>query len=101
MEDISHWAYMHHEKLDGGWLPFKQKTPRPWEKERLLQCLDIYQAMREERPLPLALDHGRPCETTAMVRQGKPDGHIVRDIGICFLRRTALCWLPPDKTILP
>ena len=85
MEDISHWAYMHHEKLDGSGYPFGINAEALGEKERLLQCLDIYQAMREERPYKSALDHESAMqELTAMVRQGKLDGHIVRDIGICF-----------------
>jgi HD-GYP domain-containing protein (c-di-GMP phosphodiesterase class II) len=76
---------MHHEKLDGSGYPFGISAGALGEKERLLQCLDIYQAMREERPYKSALDHESAMdELRDMVRQGKLDGDIVRDIGICF-----------------
>jgi HD-GYP domain-containing protein (c-di-GMP phosphodiesterase class II) len=50
MEQICNWASDHHEKLDGTGYPFGKKADELDFNSRLLACIDIYQAVSEERP---------------------------------------------------
>jgi len=49
-ETICRWASDHHEKLDGYGYSFGRKAHELDFNSRLLTCLDIYQAISEERP---------------------------------------------------
>jgi len=49
-ETICRWASDHHEKLDGYGYSFGKKAVELDFNSRLLTCLDIYQAISEERP---------------------------------------------------
>lgn len=85
MEEISAWAYLHHEKLDGSGYPFGRKAEALNHKERLLACLDVYQALREERPYKPPMEHPQAMEILHnMSAMGKLDADIVDDIGSCF-----------------
>ena len=85
MEEISRWAYLHHEKLDGSGYPFGKTAAELNQKERLMACLDIYQALREPRPYKDGMPHEKAMELlSGMARAGKLDADIVRDIGACF-----------------
>ncbi len=53
--DIIDWASDHHEKLNGKGYPYgKQASQLPFET-RLMTCIDIFQALSEERPYRKAL----------------------------------------------
>jgi HD-GYP domain-containing protein (c-di-GMP phosphodiesterase class II) len=80
-EDLSRWASFHHEKLDGSGYPFGKHGYELNGLERLMACIDIYQALTEERPYKPGLTHARTLEIMrGMVDQGKIDGRIVEDI---------------------
>ena len=49
-ENITEWASYHHEKLDGSGYPFGKKAAELGIEARLMACLDIYQALTEDRP---------------------------------------------------
>ena len=49
-ENITEWASYHHEKLDGTGYPFGKKADELGMESRLMACLDIYQALTEDRP---------------------------------------------------
>jgi HD-GYP domain-containing protein (c-di-GMP phosphodiesterase class II) len=49
-EKICEWASSHHEKLDGSGYSFGKKAEALDFNSRLLCCIDIYQAVSEERP---------------------------------------------------
>jgi HD-GYP domain-containing protein (c-di-GMP phosphodiesterase class II) len=57
-EDITEWASNHHEKLDGSGYPFGLGESRLDFNSRILACVDIYQALTEDRPYRAAMRHG-------------------------------------------
>ena len=84
-EDITEWAANHHEKLDGSGYPYRKAAIDLDFNSRLMACLDIYQALTEERPYREALSHGRTLEIMrSMSAQGKIEGAIVEDIDKAF-----------------
>jgi len=49
-ESSTEWAANHHEKLDGSGYPYGKGADELDFNSRLMACLDIYQALAEERP---------------------------------------------------
>lgn len=85
LEDVADWAALHHEKLDGTGYPFGRTGAELNEKERLMGCLDIYQALVESRPYKEGMSHEKTMGILySMVEQGKIDGRITKDIDDCF-----------------
>lgn len=84
-EDITEWASNHHEKLNGEGYPFGKKAKDLDFNSRLLACLDVYEALTEERPYRKALTHS---EAMGILGQMKEDGlidkSIIQDIDIVF-----------------
>jgi len=80
-QTISMWASNHHEKLDGTGYPFGKRADELDFNSRLLTCLDIYQAVSEERPYHPGRSHS---ETMKILRKfadnGEVDVNIVKDI---------------------
>ena len=77
MEDIARWASLHHEKLDGSGYPFGYKAEQLGKNERVMACLDIYQALVEERPYKASLHHE---EAMAILQKMGDAGHLDRQI---------------------
>lgn len=57
LEEIKHWASYHHEKLNGKGYPFGKTAEELGAEARLLACLDIYQALTEDRPYKAGMAH--------------------------------------------
>ena len=55
--DISKWASSHHEKLDGTGYPFGLTSDELGLEERIVSCLDFYQALVEDRPYRKSMSH--------------------------------------------
>ncbi len=84
MEDITRWAALHHEKLDGSGYPFGYTAKDLGKNERLMACLDIYQALVEERPYKHGLSHAEAMAIlNKMGAAGQLDTDIIRDIDAC------------------
>lgn len=82
---ITDWASLHHEKLDGSGYPFGKTGDELDKKERLMACIDIYQALVEPRPYKDGMPHEKALEILRdMVSQGKIDKDIVEDIDKAF-----------------
>jgi HD-GYP domain-containing protein (c-di-GMP phosphodiesterase class II) len=84
-QSISVWAACHHEKLNGLGYPFGKKFEELDFNSRLMTCLDIYQAVSEDRPY----HPGRNHESTMQILQkmadsGEIDRDIVKDIDTAF-----------------
>ena len=83
--DIGTWASSHHEKLDGTGYPHGKKAHEQDFNSRLLACIDIYQAVSEERPYHPRRSHD---DTMRFLRKmeagGKVDGGIVNDIDVAL-----------------
>jgi HD-GYP domain-containing protein (c-di-GMP phosphodiesterase class II) len=75
--EIRRWASEHHEKLDGTGYPLKKNGTELDFNSRLLACIDIYQAVCEERPYHSARSHG---ETMPILYDMADKGHIDRKI---------------------
>jgi HD-GYP domain-containing protein (c-di-GMP phosphodiesterase class II) len=55
--DISKWASSHHERLDGTGYPFGLTSSELGLEERIVSCLDFYQALVEDRPYRKSMSH--------------------------------------------
>jgi HD-GYP domain-containing protein (c-di-GMP phosphodiesterase class II) len=80
-ESICEWASNHHEKLDGSGYPFGKKNSELDFNSRLLACLDLYQAISEERPYHPGRSHADTMQLIyEMADKGKIDGDIAKDL---------------------
>jgi HD-GYP domain-containing protein (c-di-GMP phosphodiesterase class II) len=85
LEKITRWASFHHEKLDGSGYPFQLNDTDLTFYERLIACVDIYQALTEERPYKNAYSHQKAISLMRdSVNEGKIDGEIVEIINKNF-----------------
>lgn len=85
MEDVCRWASCHHEKLNGKGYPFGYNGEQLGRFERLMACLDIYQALREDRPYKKGNSHNEAMKImNSMVEEGMIDRTMTRDIDQVF-----------------
>jgi HD-GYP domain-containing protein (c-di-GMP phosphodiesterase class II) len=78
---ICAWASSHHEKLDGSGYPFGKKANELDFNSRLMACIDIYQAVSEERPYHPGRNHRDTMKVLyEMANNGKVDAAIVKDM---------------------
>lgn len=98
LEKIRDWAANHHEKLDGTGYSRKLKAEETDFNSRLLACIDIYQAVCEERPYHAARSHGDTMPILrSMADKGYIDGKIVKDLDGA-MAEFSLKDLPPPIT---
>ena len=87
-EDITEWAANHHEKLDGSGYSRGLDASQLSFEERLMACIDIYQALTEDRPYKSGMSHAKTIAImNSMVEEGKIDGAITMDIDTVFGNR--------------
>lgn len=85
MRDITDWASHHHEKLNGEGYPFGLAAKDLTQEERLMTCVDIYQALTEERPYKSGFPHQKTIQMMQeMAVKGELDMSIVEDINVVF-----------------
>jgi HD-GYP domain-containing protein (c-di-GMP phosphodiesterase class II) len=81
LDKVWAWASNHHEKLDGSGYPLGKRVEDLDFNSRLMACLDIYQAVGEERPYHPARNHGDTMKIVyEMAEKGAIDGGICADI---------------------
>ena len=84
-EDITEWASNHHEKLNGAGYPYGFDAERLTFEDRLMGCLDIYQALTEQRPYRNPSPHKEVMILMKkMVKNGYIDADIVADMDRVF-----------------
>ena len=84
-EDIRDWAALHHEKLNWKGYPFGKTADELNEQERIMACVDIYQALKEERPYKKGMSHEKTCDILdEMAEKGFVDADISRKMRDCF-----------------
>lgn len=84
-EEIRDWAALHHEKLNGKGYPFGKTADELNEPERIMACIDIYQALTEDRPYKKGLSHDKACGILDdMAQKGFVDSDISNKIRDCF-----------------
>jgi HD-GYP domain-containing protein (c-di-GMP phosphodiesterase class II) len=80
-ERVCEWASNHHEKLDGTGYPFGKKAEALDFNSRLLVCIDIYQAVSEERPYHPGRSHEDTMKIlNGMAEKGFIDSRITGDL---------------------
>ena len=85
IDDITEWASNHHEKLDGTGYFRKLTAEQQTMEDRLMACIDIYQALTEKRPYKDGLSHRQSISImNKMAEDGKIDAKIVKDLDIAF-----------------
>jgi HD-GYP domain-containing protein (c-di-GMP phosphodiesterase class II) len=78
---IRNWACEHHEKLDGTGYPLNKRDTDLDFNSRLMACIDIYQAVCEERPYHSARSHEETMPILyGMAEKGFIDGKTVKDL---------------------
>ena len=50
LAEVTEWAALHHERLDGGGYPFRRKAARLCVGSRIMSVADVYSALSEDRP---------------------------------------------------
>lgn len=86
-DPIGPWAWNHHEKLDGSGYPFGRTASELSFEDRLLACIDIYEALREKRSYKETMTHQEALEELRQQADaGKIDADIVEDIGRCYAK---------------
>lgn len=84
-EEINKIASSHHERLDGKGYPFGREEIQLDFEERLLACLDVYQALIEERPYRKAMNHKEAMEILDTTVENKIlDKEIINTIDLVF-----------------
>lgn len=79
--EITEWAANHHERLDGSGYPFGRKAETLDFHSRLMACLDVYQALTEDRPYRGGMNHDAAHEILyGQAQEGRLDAGIVADI---------------------
>ena len=84
-EEIRDWAAFHHERLDGSGYPFKKTAAELNTQERMMACVDIYQALTESRPYKKGMPHEKASAILHdMADRGWLDREIVAKVDGCF-----------------
>ena len=85
MEDILEWAAYHHERLDGTGYPFGLTADRLTQEARLMACIDIYQALVEERSYKQNMEHEEAMKIiNQLAKEGKLDEKICHDLDVVY-----------------
>jgi HD-GYP domain-containing protein (c-di-GMP phosphodiesterase class II) len=80
---ITEWASNHHEKLNGKGYPLGKTAKDLDFNSRLMACLDIYQAVSEERPYHPRRSHAETIPIlNSMAEKGEIDSAIVKDLSV-------------------
>jgi len=80
-QTVSLWASNHHEKLNGRGYPFGKNAAELDFNSRLVTCLDIYQAVSEDRPYHPGRSHAEAMRILrTFADNGEIDVNIVNDI---------------------
>jgi HD-GYP domain-containing protein (c-di-GMP phosphodiesterase class II) len=84
-QSVCDWASNHHEKLTGTGYPFGKKDDELDFNSRLMACIDIYQAVCEERPYHPARNHESTMQVLYKIAEkGEIDKNIVNDISLAL-----------------
>ena len=87
--DIVRWASNHHEKLNGSGYPRGLTAENLSFEERLMTCLDIYQALTERRPYRDSMPHEKAISIMMdMASKGEIEEKIVQDLNAVMRTNT-------------
>ncbi len=84
-EEITEWASNHHERNDGSGYPFGLTGRDLSFESQLLAALDVYQALREDRPYRKSMTHDEAIDILIeMSNHNKLNAEIINDIDKVF-----------------
>lgn len=84
-EELRDWAAFHHERLDGTGYPFRKTAAELNTQERMMACVDIYQALTESRPYKAGMPHEKAMSILRdMAGKGWLDAGITEQVDACF-----------------
>lgn len=84
-EEITEWAANHHERLNGSGYPYGLHADQLDFNSRILACVDIYQALTEDRPYRKGMDHGEAIGILYdMAREGLIEESVTEDMDSIF-----------------
>ena len=87
--DVVRWASNHHEKLNGKGYPRGLTAEDLSFEERLMTCVDIYQALTEQRPYKDGMPHEKAIAIMQdMADKGEIDAAIVQDMAIVMANKS-------------
>ena len=87
--DVVKWASNHHEKLNGKGYPRGLTAEELSFEERLMTCVDIYQALTEQRPYKDGMPHEKAIAIMQdLVDKGEIDAAIVQDMAIVMANKS-------------
>lgn len=87
-EDICKWASNHHEKLNGKGYPLGKQANELDHEDRLLGVLDIFQALREDRPYKKGMEDGQVVSImSSMIDKNEIDRGITYDVLGFYLKK--------------
>ena len=96
-ELICAWASNHHEKLNGAGYPFGKKAEELDYNSRLMACIDVYQAVSEERPYHPARNHSDTMQILyKMADSGGIDRSVADDLSLAFMHHDGRELPPPE-----
>ena len=99
LEDVSAWAGNHHEKLSGTGYPEGKSGAELDFASRLLACVDIYQAVSEERPYHTGRSHAETMPIMySMAEKGFIDEKIVANLDLVLAQYSGKDVPGPDVT---
>ncbi len=85
LQDVAEWAALHHEKLNGSGYPFGYTAERLSREDRMLACVDIYQALTESRPYKEGFSHRKSLSIMRdMAAGGLLDAELTEAVDMCF-----------------
>ena len=97
MELLTEWAANHHEKLDGSGYPFGKSAADLDHNSRLMACIDIYQAVCEERPYHPRRSHAETMPILySMAEKGGIDPVIVKEMDTVMAPYSGMDLPPPS-----
>ena len=86
IHDIVNWASNHHEKLNGKGYPQGLIAEEISFEDRVMACIDIYQALTEKRPYKDGMSHEQAISIMQnMADKGEIDKNIVHDISVAMV----------------
>ena len=84
-ENITQWASNHHEKLNGSGYPYGLNAGGLDFNSRILACVDIYQALTEDRPYRQGMTHDQAMTIMHnMVHDGLIEPSVTEDMDSIF-----------------
>ena len=84
-EEITEWASNHHEKLNGSGYPYGLCADQLDFNSRILACVDIYQALTEDRPYRKGMNHNEAIKILYdMAKEGLIEESVTEDMDSIF-----------------